>query len=675
MMAPDVALHDHRRLGWGTVRGADLIVDGMRALVELCSDVRLVVQHFSVSAGGFLNVMAWQGSRDGGTFEQPSVLIGAFDRQGRIAAIDRYDVDRLDEAHARYEGFTPAVPTPGIQTSATRAMSRLHEVWNSGGPGNFDALFTPGFRLHNHRRVVQLELGPEDAIAHAKLYAGMASSRHDYAVLATRGDRLALARATWEGSDDVVGASRIEWLEIVELDAGGSFVAMAVFDVEDVEAAYAELDARYNAGEAAGFVHRVAGQAFRDAFVARDWEAFTRVLTDDVVVCDHRMLGWETLHGPAAYAQALRSLVELAPDVRLRIDHVLAMAKQKVLYATSWIGTREGGAFEEPSVIVAEVDDRGRFRRFDQFDVRQLDEARAWYAAGAGRSSAATVSAPPGNAAAAAMDAVQEAFAARDWDRLRALCAEDARVEDRRHHTRVSGGREWWLGDIRLIAEEAPGASYRRTIVGTFGSHLALDHVLWTSGPGPAHGSFEIEYLWLSEVDDGGRIIAMAAIDLADRAAAVHEARERWLARDPVAAAVMRPALEFVSGMAAHDVVRIRAVLANDIVMHDHRPSRLGTIHGADPYAASLSALWELVPDLRHNADAAPLVCEPHGCVGLTHDAGTLPGGGTFETDLAVVMIVDRGRVTRLEFFDADDARAAVARLQELRPAATAGAA
>jgi hypothetical protein len=399
------------------------------------------------------------------------------------------------------------------------------------------------------------------------------------------------------------------------------------------------------------------------------------VLTEDVVVCDHRLLGWETLHGPAAYAQALRSLVELAPDVRLRIDHVLALSERAALYAPTWIGTREGGAFEEPSVIVAEVDEQGRFRRFDQFDLAQLDEARAWYAAAEQRSRRATAREPEGNAATAAMDAVERAFEARDWDGLRALCVADARVEDRRHHTRVSGGRDWWVGDVQLIAREAPVARYRRRLVGTVGPHIAVERVLWSGVAGPAQGSFEIEYLWLSEVDEAGRIIAMAAIDLADQAAAVQEAQDRWLARDPQAAAVMRPVYEMARAMAVRDVSRVRAVLSDGVVVQDHRPSRLGTIRGGDAYADSLAALWELAPDIRLDAPVGPVVWAAHGCVSISHTAGTFPAGGMFETSLAVLSLVDGGRITGLEYFDAEDVQAALARFEALRPDATAGAA
>src|SRR5262249_27266541 len=111
------------------------------------------------------------------------------------------------------------------------------------------------------------------------------------------------------------------------------------------------------------------------------------VAAPDLVVRGHRVMGWETLHGPAEYLEAVRSLVELAPDVRLRVDHVFRMSDRVVVYAPTWVGTRDGGAFEDPSLIVAEVDDLHQIRRFDQYGLDRL-------AAPLARSAAAGPAAP-----------------------------------------------------------------------------------------------------------------------------------------------------------------------------------------------------------------------------------------------------------------------------------------
>ena len=61
--------------------------------------------------------------------------------------------------------------------------------------------------------------------------------------------------------------------------------------------------------------------------------------------------------------------------MRLRIDH-FEMSAHGALYVPVWLGTHEGGGFETPSVIVAEVDEQGRIRRSDQYDLDQLGAAR-----------------------------------------------------------------------------------------------------------------------------------------------------------------------------------------------------------------------------------------------------------------------------------------------------------
>ncbi len=148
------------------------------------------------------------------------------------------------------------------------------------------------------------------------------------------------------------------------------------FEADDLDAAYAELDARYAEGEAAG--QRSFGASGR-AVASRDWEALAAELAPELVATDHRRLGWETMHGPAAYIASLRALVELAPDSRLRIAHDRSSERARLTVAT-WLGTREGGDFELPRVVVAELDRAGRISRYDFYDPEQIDDARARFA-------------------------------------------------------------------------------------------------------------------------------------------------------------------------------------------------------------------------------------------------------------------------------------------------------
>ena len=261
--------------------------------------------------------------------------------------------------------------------------------------------------------------------------------------------------------------------------------------------------------------------AFGNAVASRDWDALVDALSPDLEVYDHRRLGWEPLRGPQAYVDALRALVDLAPDVRLRLDRILEVADHAVLYSTAWEGTRDGGSFEEPSLIVAELDDAGRIRRFDQYDHTAEAIARERFAHAA--MSGAALAEP--NLATVAMDRVQDAFHARDWSAMRAACAPHVITEDRRRHVLVGGDLDFWIDDWRRIAAD-DDAWFGRRLVARVGDRIVLEHVHWTIR-GVDEGGADIDYLLLAEVDAAGRVVAVIAFDPDDHAAAQEEADRR----------------------------------------------------------------------------------------------------------------------------------------------------
>ena len=85
--------------------------------------------------------------------------------------------------------------------------------------------------------------------------------------------------------EDGPDAFRIEFLSVVEINADERIVARVVFDPDDIEAAFTELDARYLAGEAAA---HAAGWSV----ISRTYAAFNRhelpATTPDWVNIDHR---------------------------------------------------------------------------------------------------------------------------------------------------------------------------------------------------------------------------------------------------------------------------------------------------------------------------------------------------------------------------------------------------
>ena len=396
---------------------------------------------------------------------------------------------------------------------------------------------------------------------------------------------------------------------------------------------------------------------------ARDWDALAMLQAPDLVVHDHSPLGWGTLDRPT-YVESVKALVALAPDSRIRTDH-LWLSDRGALGIHVVLGTHEGGAYEQPRVTVSEFDTQGRERRRDIYALDQLDEARVRFAALDARTAPdplAALARP--NAATAAMDRVQAAYAARDWAAMRGACTTDAKIEDRRRHVLLSGDVDSWVADRQRAARA--GVVYQRGFARIAGERLALERVSCTTASG--EGLFESEHLWLTEVDDGGRITSAAAFDVDDWRAAEREGMARMIAGDPVAAASLGPVLEFIEAFNERDPARHRAVLADDVVFEDHRRTGAGRIEGASSFVENTPILWGLAPDIQFDA-VHMLACDRHGFVGAGRNFGTLAdGGGAFEVLTINVFSVERGRITRYEVFEPEDVDAALARFAELRP-------
>ncbi len=81
--------------------------------------------------------------------------------------------------------------------------------------------------------------------------------------------------------------SALKRCEITEVNTDGLMVAKVVFDPDDIDAAFEELDARYLAGEAAAHAHTW-------SVIAAAYAAFNRrelpATTPDWVNIDHRRL-------------------------------------------------------------------------------------------------------------------------------------------------------------------------------------------------------------------------------------------------------------------------------------------------------------------------------------------------------------------------------------------------
>ena len=337
----------------------------------------------------------------------------------------------------------------------------------------------------------------------------------------------------------------IDYLAVDEVDAEGRSFELVLFDPQDLAAAYAELDARFDAGEGAAHPAAVAWpRDFSAAFARRDWDAVAAIYSPSTVGHDHRLVSWGTLDGRESFLQSMRQMVELAPDARMRTDHARTSSRG-MLAACMWTGTREGGAFESPFVLVVELDAHGRAVRSDFYDPHHVDRALARFeeicaserldslAVATGNAATAGLAElrpdplriPP-NAATRVLERWQAAVAAGDEEAVRAFYDSSYRLEDRRRLFRmtidadaaVASDRHTFQGGWRPV----------RTLLATAGDRLALYRVVWATGE--ADGISEVELLALDEVDRQGRFVWGALFDPDDRAAASRELFERYAA-------------------------------------------------------------------------------------------------------------------------------------------------
>ena len=281
-----------------------------------------------------------------------------------------YDLDQLDAARARFAELSTA-PEPGLANLAIAFVNKLRDVDRSAGWAAVEPLLTADFVGEDRRAFAQVrKSGPEFFRPFFDLAGIEIESRSEW--LATRGERLVLHRTSVEVRDGMGGLSMAEVLVIDEVDTEGRAVAEIYFDVEDLDAAYAELDARYAAGE----VHadapsdasatRALDELYR-VCLARDWNGLRDVFAVGGVYEDRRML--VRASGDVEQLVASAQFVQSNPGVQFDIDPVARYGDRVALVRRRL----HDGSNEVELLDMVDVDHEGRIDRVHAF---RLDRYR-----------------------------------------------------------------------------------------------------------------------------------------------------------------------------------------------------------------------------------------------------------------------------------------------------------
>ena len=144
-----------------------------------------------------------------------------------------------------------------------------------------------------------------------------------------------------------------------------------MFDPDDIDAAFEELDARYLAGEAAAHAHTW-------SLIAGAYAAFNRhelpATTPDWVNIDHRR---GIAFAPGDITAYIRATWDVAPDVKVYIEAVHRLSDLGAVVTQVSNGTSQEGFDAEWREINSSTVDGDLINRCELFDEADLDAALA----------------------------------------------------------------------------------------------------------------------------------------------------------------------------------------------------------------------------------------------------------------------------------------------------------
>ena len=656
--APGVVALDHRPAGWGALEGVDAQMATLQGLIAMVPDVHMTMNTIhDLSEQAILYSARVVGEEiGGGHIELAFHVLNRHDDTG-ITAMEIFPASALDDAIAAFRGDDAAAV---LRNACTDAAHRLTELVEARDWTGLRALFAPD--LHNEERRRSLSADGADPVENHRMAFDLGARTVNCTVIAIRGDRLALVRNAYRGNDRDREAFEVDVLALAQVDAKGRFVWLLTFDADDLDAAFAELEARYVASEAAAHadVYRTCFR-FGDLYAARDWDGLRTLLSDDLTFVDHRPGSFAAVNNPDEYVRLVRMFVDFVPDVRGRslVVHALDAHGCVSLVRNSGEST-EGSPVEVLFLMMAIVQD-DQIARIEIFPARALEEALEGFVA-LGPAPAPMID----NLCMRTMRRTNALWEREDWEELALSYAADVVFDDRRPGmSTLTIGRETMLANVRAVLDSGTFENVH-TPIAVRGERCALFRYEFLSA------AYEVDLLVLNEVDERGVVRATVIFDADDLDGAFAELEARYIAGEAAPhAGVYRACVRMADLTNARDWDGLLALWSDDLVIVDHRPGSFGHVEDRDEFLRFVRGLHDLVPDtivrrlVIHRLDA-------RGCVALARHGGTSAGGGAVEIVFLFILIVRDDHIARFEQFPAHALDEALQRFAELGPSTRA---
>ncbi|WP_456320078.1 BTAD domain-containing putative transcriptional regulator [Mycolicibacter senuensis] len=533
-------------------------------------------------------------------------------------------------------------------TAAVRVGERVATAVNRGAWDEFEQLFAPDALFESRRKIVGFNPAdlPSDWIHQNRLNLEMGEVRLDYAVIAVRGEHLALVRLTTGTADVNPGAPQDELLSLYGIDDQGRIALQVWFDLEDMAAAIAELDAlRAQFEEARAPVRHPKNQAtrlierFYPNYAARDWDAIAQAAADNYVIDDRRRtVNTGIRHGRDAGIAELQATAEDGFAMIL-LGAVATRAERLAL-------TRVRAAGPDPEAVqndvlnVIEIDSDGKVVAAVVFDLDDFDaaivELDARYLAGEAAACADTWS------------AITAAFIAMNRRQLPPTVPGFTDVDYRGLATVGAGDL---MAYLRVALDDTVQniiyveAVHRLTDRGAVITHVAK---------GTSQDGLDVEWRIVDTLTVEGDLISHCEMfDEADLDSALARFEQLIRPAPQLENAATRAIERFLMRLPAADWDGIAEMYADDISAEDRRRVVAAeVIHGREANIAN----WQALAGLGIDALTSTTIATRGECMALTrvHSPAT-------QIDVLNLLEVDAsGRFAAVIVFDPDDFDAAI---------------
>lgn len=637
-MTPHFASTDHRR---GPAFGLGEMVEQVRAGGKLERHIRTYVESvYRLNGLGMVcSAAATALSPEG--FDAEWRMIALVTIEGDLLnRCEVFDETDLDAAITRFEQLTLPVSRP--QNAASKVYTRINAYFTARDWDAMPKVMAENMINDDRRHMVNsgIRRGRDVEIANGRAFVELGAEQITSTVAATRGERLALCRSSIVGQGLQSGPFRVEFFSLVETDAADRLTAHVAFDLDDFDAAVAELDSRYLAGQAAP--HARTWSVAMASYAALNRHELPPT-TPNCVYADHRR---ETAFGPADLTAYFGGGWDLNQDITIYVEevHRLTGVGAVVTYRAHET-SREGLDAEWRGIALLTVQDE-LVSRCEVFD--EADAASALAAFDHCNRPQPRLE----NQASRMYERFKAAYPLRDWGAIAAMLADDVRSEDRRHviNAGVRQGPDAVIAEVSGLYDA--GVDVASEVVAIRGDRLVLNRIR-TFVRGQGAEGFHSAALDIVELNDNGRVVARLVFDLDDLNAALTELDARYLAGE---AAPYAQTWQTIA--ATYTAVSRRELPPSgpQITNIDHRRS-------ASLHPGKLDKEIRTYVEVVHRLD--------HSGAVVTYAAyATSQQDFDAEWHEVAMSLASNGAVNHYELFDAADLDAALARFDELRPPA-----